>query len=207
MHKLFPILLTMLLLALSVVAAAFGVAAVYRDEAVNIVQQSDWEDDEAPPPAGAWEKVQSYLWLANRLAPLDAQILAELGELYELRADAAPAAENGSRADLEHALGLYRQALTLRPAWPYAWADVASLKLSQQHIDAEFGLALQRALELGPWQSIVQASMAGGGLAAWDKLPAQLQTEVEQAVARGLSSGMNFMPGVARYFGLIAPDG
>ena len=112
-----------------------------------------------------------------------------------------------ARADLERALGYYRQSLARRPAWPDAWVNVARLKLTQGHIDAEFALALQRALELGPWDSIVQASIASGGLAVWDKLPAQLQTDVEQAVARGLSNGSRFMPNVARQYGLIAADG
>ena len=49
--------------------------------------------------------------------------------------------------------------------------------------------------------------MAGGGLAVWDKLPARLQTEVEAAVARGLSRGSSFMHVVAGYYGLIAADG
>ena len=207
MPKPLSLLLALLLIALSAVAAAFGVAGIYRNEAASLIQQWDWPEDEPGPTAGAWEQVQRYLWLANRLAPLDAQILDDLGELYELRADEAPDSEDGSDADRERALGLYRQALALRPAWPYTWADVALLKLTQKHIDAEFALALQRALELGPWQSPVQASIASGGLAVWDKLPEWLQTDVEQAVARGLSSGSRFMPGVARRYGLIAADG
>ena len=207
MHKSFSLLLALLLIAFSVAAAAFGIAGIYRHEAVSIIERWDWPDEEPGPPAWAWEQVHRYLWLANRLAPLDAQILTDLGELYELRADEAPAPGEGSRADRERALGLYRQSLALRPAWPYAWTDVALLKLSMKNVDAEFGLALQRALELGPWQSIVQASIASGGLAVWDKLPAQLQTGVEQAVARGLSNGSRYMPGVARYYGLIAADG
>ena len=132
MPKAFALLLALLMLALSAVAAAFGVAGIYRTEAESLVQQWDWEDEEDPPPAGAWEQVHRYLWLANRLAPLDAQILTDLGEHFELRADEVMPAGNEAPADRERALRLYRQALALRPAWPYNWADVASLKLSQR---------------------------------------------------------------------------
>lgn len=207
MPKALTIMLALLLLALSVVAAAFGVASIYRSEAVTVIEKWDWPEDKPGPPVWVWEQVHRYLWLANRLAPFDAQILAELGELYELRVDEAPGPGNGSRTDREHALGYYRQSLLLRPAWPYVWADLALLKLSQKQFDAEFALALQRALDLGPWQSIVQASIASGGLAVWDKLPARLQTDIEHAIARGLSSGSKLMPGVTRQYGLLATDG
>ncbi|MGB5715841.1 MAG: hypothetical protein WBN81_01975 [Gammaproteobacteria bacterium] len=207
MPKALAILLAFLLLALSVAAAAFGVANIYRSEAVTVIEKWDWPEDEPVLPVWAWEQVYRYLWLANRLAPFDAQILAELGELYELRVDEVPAPGNGSHTDHELALGYYRQSLLLRPAWPYVWADLALLKLSQKQFDAEFALALQCAIDLGPWQSIVQASIASGGLSVWDKLPARLQTDIEHAVARGLSSGSKLMPGVARQYGLITTDG
>lgn len=219
MRKPLPILLAFLLLALSAAAAAFGVADIYRNEAVTLIEEWDWpEDEEGPPawawledeegpPAWAWEQVQRYLWLASRLAPFDAQILGDLGQLYGLRVGEVPALAPGSSADLDRALGYYRQSLALRPAWPYAWADLALLKITQERLDAEFAHAMQRALTLGPWQPVVQASIAGGGLAVWGKLPAKLQTNIEHTVARGLSSGSQLMPLVARQYGLLAAGG
>jgi hypothetical protein len=262
MRKPLILLPAFLLLALSVAATALGLANIYRSEAATLVEAWDWNEEEGPPP-WAWEQVERYLWLASRLAPFDAQIKSDLGQLYESRVVAAqdegdpgqlyeqqvgettvpeamlteatlteatlteatlteatapeakvsiakvpeatapeiPAPE--ATTDLDTALGFYRQALTLRPAWPQAWADVALLKVTQQDIDAEFALALQHALILGPWQSGVQASIAGGGLSVWDQLPAQLQTDIEHAVQRGLSNGSRLMPLVARRFDLF----
>ncbi len=48
------------------------------------MEEWDWPEEEGPP-AWAWEQVQRYLWLASRLAPFDAQILSDLGQLYERR--------------------------------------------------------------------------------------------------------------------------
>lgn len=202
MGKLFPILLAVLLLVLSVAAAALGIAEIYRSEAATLTGEWFWSEAEEGPPAWAWEQVHRYLWLANRLAPFDPQILADLGELYERRVGDSLASE--SSADLDRALGYYRQSLALRPAWPYAWADVALLKITQKRLDAEFALAMQHALTLGPWQTVVQASIAGGGLSVWDKLPTTLQTRIEHAVARGLANGSRLMPLVARRYGLLA---
>lgn len=205
MNKPLPVFAVFLLLALSMAAAAFGVADIYHGEAAMLVEQWDWSDEEEGPPAWAWEQVQRYLWLANRLSPFDAQILSDLGQLYELRGGETPA--SGPSADLDAALGYYRQTLALRPAWPYAWTDIALLKIRQQRLDAEFALALRRALTLGPWQTLVQAEIAGGSLAVWDQLPASLQTEVEHSVARGLATNSRLMQAVAsRYDLLVASE-
>ena len=202
MRKPLAILSAAFLVVLSAVAAAVGMANIYRSEADSLAGEWFWTEDEEGPPAWAWEQVHRYLWLANCLAPFDPQILDDLGQLYEFRAGEAWAKE--SNADLDRALEYYRQSLALRPSWPYTWANIVGLKISQEHIDAEFGYAIQRALVLGPWQTSVQAGIAGGGLAVWDKLPATLQMDVEHTVARGLAHDSRLMHAVARRFGLLA---
>jgi hypothetical protein len=201
MRKPLAILSAVFLVALSA-AAAVGMANIYRSEADSLAGEWFWTEDGEGPPAWAWEQVHRYLWLANRLAPFDPQILDDLGQLYEFRAGEARA--NDSNADLDRALEYYWQSLALRPFWPYAWANIVGHKISQERIDAEFGYAIQRALVLGPWQTSVQASIAGGGLAVWDKLPATLQMGVEHTVARGLAHDSRLMHAVARRFGLLA---
>ena len=205
MRKSLPILMASLLLALSVVAAAAGMADIYRGEAAVLIGEIDGTEDEEGASVWAWEQAQRYLWLASRLAPFDAQVLGDLGQLYERRGGESRALDAG--AELDRALDYYRQALTLRPAWPYAWVDIAALKITRQQIDGEYAHAMQRALTLGPWQTSVQASIAGGGLTVWNKLPAMLQTELEDTIARGLSNDSRLMLAVARRFDLIASDG
>ena len=257
MRKPFTLLLAFLLLVLSVTATALGLADIYRSEAATLVEAWGWSEEEGPP-AWAWEQVERYLWLASRLAPLDAQIKSDLGQLYENRVVTAqvegdPGQQNDQRSgaatapeaaltmvmapkatapepkvpvattlaamspvatareataadvstDLDTALGFYRQALALRPAWPQAWADVAQLKITQEHIDAEFAFAAQRALILGPRESRIQAGIAGGSLSVWDQLPAELQADIEHTIQRGLSNGSRFMQLVARRFDLL----
>ncbi len=92
MRKALPILLAFLLLALSVVAAAFGMADIYRGEAATLIGEWDGFADEEGPPAWAWEQVHRYLWLASHLAPFDAQIQGDLGQLYERRVGEAAGA-------------------------------------------------------------------------------------------------------------------
>ena len=125
------ILPALLLIALSVAAAAFGAASIYRSEAVTVIEKWYWPEDEPGPPAWAWEQVHRYLWLANRLSPFDAQIKSDLGQLYESRVvDAQVKGDQGqldelrsgqdslpeASTDLNIALEFYRQSLNLRPA-------------------------------------------------------------------------------------------
>jgi hypothetical protein len=201
MSKPLPVLLAMSLLALSVVAVALGMADIYRREASMLVGEWFTSQDDKETQDWTWEQAHRYLWLANRLVPFDPQILSDMGQLYELRDGESPRPE--ASADLERALGYYRQALVLHPTWPDAWANVALLKVTQQDIDAEFAFVLQRALALGPWETRVQASIAGGGLLVWGKLPATLQTDVERSVARGLSNHSRLMLAVAKRFDLL----
>ena len=76
----------MLLLALSVAAAALGMADIYRREAAMLIGEWYTSQGEKEAQDWTWEQAQRYLWLANRLAPFDPQILSDLGQLYELRA-------------------------------------------------------------------------------------------------------------------------
>ena len=54
------------------------------------------------------------------------------------------------------ALGHFRTALEARPAWPYAWANVARVKLRLGELDGEFDSAMRQAARLGPWERGVQ---------------------------------------------------
>lgn len=59
-----------------------------------------------------------------------------------------------------HALEHYRVAVQARPGWPYAWADLARVKLRLGELDGELDKAVQQAVRLGPWERGVQLSIA-----------------------------------------------
>ena len=92
MGKPLTVLLVILLLALAVAATAFGMADIYRREAVMLID-AVWTADGEGATDWRWEQAQRYLWLANRLAPFDPRILSDLGQLYELRHGEAPGPE------------------------------------------------------------------------------------------------------------------
>jgi hypothetical protein len=199
------------LLLLSAAAGSLGLAEIYRRDAMLIIDA--WDPTGAGgAPDPAWRRVERFLLLAGRLAPFDAQIQRDLGELYEARSvapadpatTAGPIVTAGSPVDARYrsALAHYRRAVALRPAAATGWTDIALLKVSRQDIDAEFAQAFRHALALGRWESVVQASLAGGGLSVWRQLPADLQLAVEDAVLRGIARNSRLMRLVVRRFAL-----
>ncbi len=203
MSRVTALLLAFLLLGLSAVATALALADLYRGEGAGFVDEWSMNEEQATPPPWAWEQAHRYLWLANRLAPLDPDIRNDLGRLFELRVTQEQADAPLGKADLERALSYYRQSIALRPAWPYVWTNIMMLKPKQNRLDAEFSLAMQRTAQLGPGEEILQVAIAGGGLSLWERLPADLQSLVEHTVARGLLEDTWAMWSVADEHGLI----
>ena len=92
------------------------------------------------------------------------------GRLKVLRAG-QPGMVGGERRELlESAAANFRQALGVRPLWPYSWANLLSVKDMLGQVDAEFIKALHGAAETGPWEPRVQLQIVRTGLGNWDRL-------------------------------------
>ncbi len=114
-----------------------------------------------------------YLDLAGRLQVLQASQPGVLGK--------------ARREYLESALAYYRQALSVRPLWPYSWANLLEVKDRLGVVDDEFVLALQRSIETGPWTPRVQLQVVNSGLRYWDALAAREQRMVREKAVDALS--------------------
>ncbi len=71
------------------------------------------------------------------------------------------------------ALDHLRSSIQRRPAWPYAWAELARVKLRLRELDAEFDHAVRQAARLGPWESGVQLALAQIAMQADSRLTPQ----------------------------------
>ena len=78
-----------------------------------------------------------------------------------------------------------REALKLRPTSPFLWANLALSKLYLDEIDEEFFAALRYAIVLGPWEPASQLNVLFVGLAAWDRLDAELRQSIIGVLERG----------------------
>ena len=87
---------------------------------------------------------------------------------------------------LESAADNFRQALNVRPLWPYSWVNLLSAKDKLGQADMEFNIALQNSAALGPWEPRVQLQVVDSGLRYWGKLGSTERELVQQKVLDAL---------------------
>ncbi|WP_263079341.1 hypothetical protein [Endozoicomonas sp. Mp262] len=91
-------------------------------------------------------------------------------------------------------LDLIRQAVSLRPAWPYSWMALAGAKARYGQIDDEFNKALVQAVTLGPWEADImeKAGKLGKYYHSW------LSPEAKIALQLNWDNFRRAYPGKAR---------
>lgn len=166
----------LLLALLTLDAARHAIADLMAME--GRYQSEAWE--RSPGDSALWSQAFTNLHTALRFDPTNPSVMEDLGHLYDQRAVRA-----GSGAVVQsfthESLAYFRAAAQRRPVSPYVWSNIAVVKFHSGELDQEFSNALQRAVTLGPWEPIIQLTVADIGLGAWDKLgPATRKAVVEQ---------------------------
>lgn len=173
-----------LLLALALWALANGAADVAWQPARTALAR--WEAVGSAPGAEALERARTALALARALDPLNPRYVQESARVREWAAIGLPPWEAGARDRLEDALAAYREAIALRPTWPYAWAGLARAKLRLLQLDGEFERAVERAGALGPWEPGVLLALTEIDLLAEPLLSETARARVAAATERAL---------------------
>lgn len=110
------------------------------------------------------------------------------GNLLELGAEQPGMVGKVHREALQNAADYYRRSLAVRPLWPYAWGNLLAVKDKLGEIDQEFGLALRRSVESGPWEPRVQLQVIRSGLRHWDRLDAAQRKRVRAVILNALQA-------------------
>lgn len=173
------------LVPLAALAAAWGVADVFRARAELII---DLHGDviRTPPTKDRIARALEAYALANRLDGLRPDFIASLGDMHALSVAELPVWEPEAKKHTRAALDYYREAISRRPSWPYTWANLAVVKFRLAELDHEFFSALERAAVLGPWEPQIQKTVADLGLAAWEVLPEETRAQVRANLERGI---------------------
>ena len=136
--------------------------------------------------AAVFEATQSHLDTALKRFPNNPGYLDFAGRLQILRTGQTGVVGAERRALLESAAGNFRQALAVRPLWPYSWVNLLTTKDKLGQVDMEFNRALTRSAELGPWEPRVQLQVINSGLRYWGKLGSAEKVLVQQKVLDAL---------------------
>lgn len=159
-------------LFLSFVAWRQGEADTLVGQVSDTFESAAWR--EAPPQFDTWLSLRAKLLEAQSLTPRNPGVLEGLGVLHERRA--------ASRDMLLYARDYFARSLEVRPASPYAWANLAAVRYELGDTGAAFEGALVRAVELGPWEPEVQRVVADVGLAVLEEVQPATRAAIERAV-------------------------
>jgi len=129
---------------------------------------------------------EAQLDIALERFPGNPDFLDLAGQLSVLQASQTGVVGAARRALLESAAEDFRRALAVRPLWPYSWANLLAVKDKLGQVDMEFNVALNRAVELGPWEPGVQLQVVESGLRYWDRLGSIERALVQRKVLDAL---------------------
>jgi hypothetical protein len=182
--RLFVAAAASLAFTLGVTALLLGLAGLAGDSAR--VWMLSWQESGNVGNWAQWETAFGRLQQARRLNPLNADYSADLGQLMEWHSWQRSLGIGESAASRALAEEFYLEAISRRPSWGFAWAHYAENRLLQGRSGKEFQIALEKAIELSPWEPGVQRKVAWMGMAAWDLLPTVLRERVRQNIERAV---------------------
>jgi tetratricopeptide (TPR) repeat protein len=167
------------LAALFLLAGRAGLSDVARVQAEREMRQ--WSAAAGEPEAAQWRSARESIERGLAWVQGDPNLF-ELAAKLHYGFD--PRGEPNYVERHELALQYLERALVLRPASPYAWANLALVRYRLGRDPASVMAAARNAAMLGPWEPEVGFAIADAGLALWDELPAPDQAMVGGAIAR-----------------------
>ena len=149
-----------------------------------------------------FEESESHLDIALRRFPNNPDYLDFAGRLMLLQANQIGVMGLERRELLESAADNFRRALSVRPLWPYSWANLLATKDKQGQVDMEFNKALKTSAELGPWEPRVQLRVIQSGLRHWSELGAAEQRLVQGKIDDALKRQPRAVFGLVQRYGM-----
>ena len=145
-----------------------------------------WEEDIKLLNAKDWSVAYDGVTGAVNQDPRNPEFLILLGNLQEWKIYLVQDNEE-KNYHLSNALQNYREAAALRPAWPFTWNHITLVKYRLGEIDDEFLMAMENAMETGPWEPGVQQVTVEVGLRTWKMLDFGLREKIVRNIYRGIS--------------------
>jgi len=182
--RVFALLLIPVLLYFALIAGSRGLADFYARSAMSMLYK--WERGQLTLTQDDWQMAQDSLSRALKLDPSSPRLHLNMGLALEGPYRSYFTDQDEGNIARQKAADHYRTALRLQPLWPYAWSDLANVKFRSVEIDDEFYQAVDMAIELGPWETGIQAAMIRIGMVLWHELNEQNRPSIQTAMVNGL---------------------
>jgi len=168
LYRVCAIILIPVLLYLTVIAGTRGLADVYARPAIT--RLNEWKAGKIKIAQDEWPVLISDLSLALRLDKNNPEIHEWLGLAEEGQYVQGSVEWNKASVARRIAAAYYRESINLQPTWPYAWADLATVKYRLREFDDELVEALHKSIQLGPWEPGIRRVVADIGMGIWSRL-------------------------------------
>ncbi|HIJ82712.1 MAG: hypothetical protein HW380_52 [Magnetococcales bacterium] len=163
-----------LLLQLSHVAVNQGVADLNALAAKMRLEQ--WKSRALLPNQTTWELAWNRMQTAMRLDANNPDHHETIARLLQWRLQGGDGRDGAIKEKRQQALIHLRQAVSLRPTWPYGWVNLALAKYRLDQRDDELYRAMANAITTGPEERSIQMAVAKMSLSLWNKAPKDLKS-------------------------------
>lgn len=126
------------------------------------------------------EQARRWAWQDAEYAELTARLFYQRAINNGLGASTDPALGT----DVQQALELHRYAVSLRPFWPYSWANIALMQAWLGRFDSQWYQAFSQAEQSGAWEVGVNLALTEAGFLGWSQLALPVKQQVLAAALR-----------------------
>ncbi len=182
--------LMVVLVYLIYVASSWGLAGRLVEQVR--AQMAQWHKQKVEE--AEWTTAKENTALALRLAPKNPDLWATMGQVYYMRAIKRTQSRKETLAAYQRALDYFLIAIEQKPTDASMWGYIILLK----QYDAQFMTALDYAATYGPRKSFTQHIVTDVGLAAWYRLPKNVQSIVIATIERGMETQPNIIGGLIK---------
>lgn len=192
----------LIMIILTLIAGRWLLAEAYHYQARAFMDSWNPNQD---IPKGEWEIAHDALAKAIKLNSTQAVYLEDMSELIFQKTfeTSLPPKENAYLQ--QQAVEYMRQAVNLRPSWPYAWAQFALIKYRLFGLDKEVSLALGKASALGPWEPSVQQIVAEVSFSCWKNLDQALRENILNQFEHASPAEFSKVFNIAMKYNITAP--
>ncbi len=198
------IIIALFLLFIITWSFRWGVANIYSYQAKRYVLR--WQNELVVTQEDISAATQ-WMHKARKLDPYNPTYMENHARILQRSTQLESMNVSEKNAQWQRAADLYRESLTLRPVWAYAWVALLNAKAELGEFDAEFDMALSRTIELAPWESLIQWQLAIIGFRYWPALTLVQKGQVLENFDRAMTwrPQQTKFTELAQFYGQLKP--
>ncbi|MFT5768405.1 MAG: hypothetical protein ACI9H8_000362 [Lysobacterales bacterium] len=178
--------LVIMLAAMAVFSLRWGFASLDLWRATELIAQLQVAEYSVDSKIPLLERGLRHLDHAQQLGGDNPDIFDKRGQFYYWQAMNLADAGEERGVLLEQAAEQYREALKMRPLWPYFWANLAVAKAEWGIFDPEFRKAIKRTVETGPWEPRVQMMLIRVDFIEQQRLDRRSRERINEMLERAM---------------------